>query len=151
MTPNYGKIYRIWLTVEIVLLLLIGIMLSVLFGIYYSKQLPLVITIVSVMQLLITYGSLIGIRYMAIKTSLRCEIKWVYAELTCTGFTLIALVCVVILSIGLCICGQVYQGIIIGISSLIFLKVVAIKFFIGHQVASILDEKRCHGILKNAV
>ncbi|CAB4062318.1 unnamed protein product [Lepeophtheirus salmonis] len=45
----------------------------------------------------------------------------------------------------------VYQGIIIGISSLIFLKVVAIKFFIGHQVASILDEKRCHGILKNAV
>ncbi|CAB4056857.1 unnamed protein product [Lepeophtheirus salmonis] len=93
------------------------------------------------MQLIIIYGSLIAIRYMAIKTSHQGVSKWVYAELTCTGFTLITLGCVVIISFGLCFSGQISQGIITGILTLMFFTVVTTKFFIGYHVASILDEK----------
>uniref|UniRef100_A0A0K2V7R3 Uncharacterized protein n=1 Tax=Lepeophtheirus salmonis TaxID=72036 RepID=A0A0K2V7R3_LEPSM len=151
MTRNYAKIYRIWLAVEIVLLLLIGIISSVLSLLYYSKHIPLPLAIGSIMQLIIIQGSLIGIRYMAIKTSLRYESKWIYVELTCTGCILIALGCVIILSFGFCFSGQITQGIIMGILALIILSVVATKFLIGYHVAYTLDEKRFNSFNVNIV
>uniref|UniRef100_A0A0K2TXY5 Uncharacterized protein n=1 Tax=Lepeophtheirus salmonis TaxID=72036 RepID=A0A0K2TXY5_LEPSM len=145
MIRNYERIYRIWLAVEIVILSLFGILSAVLSVIYYSKGLPIPLVISLVTQIIIIYGSFIFIKTMAKKTNRQNVSKWIYAELTCTAFTIIALGCVVIVSIGILFSDQISEGVGTGIGALILIKIFSIKFYIGYKAANILDTRRFDG------